>query len=106
MFSDSYGMYGGIKEDPLGKTNQLYHMRYKIERDSKNFEKSFTEYYYRVSDLVQVYVHGYTKKEETSEIVFENWEEHLDGGRTEYQGIFLKSDFHLHGCTYTIASSF
>ena len=81
-------------------------MRYNIERDTENFEKSFTEYYYRVSDLVQVYVHGYTKKDETSEIVFENREEQLDGGRTEYQGTFTKSDFHLPGCTYTIASSF
>ncbi len=55
-------MYAGIKEDPLGKTNELYHMRCKIERDTENFEKSYTEYYYRVSDLVQVYLHGYTKK--------------------------------------------
>jgi hypothetical protein len=99
-------MYGGIKEDPLGKTNELYHMRTKIDRDRENFETSYTEYYYRVSDLVQVYVHDYTKMDDSSEIVFEGWEEHLDGGRTEYQGTFTKSDFHLPGCTYTIASSF
>jgi hypothetical protein len=96
--------YQGIKNDPLGKTNELYHVRTYIKEEEDKTDQFF-DYYYRVSDLVQVYVHYYKEWMHPFEVQKGAWTEHLDGGRTEYQGTFTKSDFHVPGCIYTVTPS-
>ncbi len=92
--------YVGIREDPLGKTTEKYHLRqgdYDRQRPTSKDTWSILTYY-RVRDLVVVY----EKLEYDNDYI--EWTEYLNGGMTEYQGTFTKSDFHVAGCIYTAAN--
>ena len=100
-----FGTYIGIQNDPLGKTNVLYHVRFnqEWERDLSRGIKHW--HYFRVNDLVQVY-HNIKYHDRVETVTVEFWDEYLNGGLTEYQGTFSKNDFHAPGCIYTAAHSF
>lgn len=91
--------YLGIQEDPLGKTQEKYHVRMKEEYYLDDKSQLMTQYklYFRVRDLAPVY---FTENDfiPNKAISYTEW---LDGGMVEFQGTFVKSDFHIPGCDYT-----
>ena len=91
--------YLGIQEDPLGKTQEKYHVRMKEEYYLDDKSQLMTQYklYFRVRDLAPVY---YTENDFMPNKAF-SYTEWLDGGMVEFQGTFVKSDFHIPGCVYT-----
>lgn len=91
--------YLGIQEDPLGKTQEKYHVRMKEEYYLDDKSQLMTQYklYFRVRDLAPVY---FTENDFMPNKAF-SYTEWLDGGMVEFQGTFVKSDFHIPGCVYT-----
>ena len=75
-----YGMYVGIQNDPLSKTNVQYHVRQNGWWDSDDKVGGRNWFYYRVSDLVIVYVQS-REFDENDVMTSEGWTEYMDGGR-------------------------
>ena len=93
----NYSKYIGIREDPIGKTSEQYHIRERMTYNKDGITIYTQEkVFYRVKDLVPVY--EYLLVNQDNQVDY--WTEYLNGGMMEYNGTFTDLDFQIPQCKY------